>query len=200
MTYEYENLCFSRGFVRVAGVDEAGRGPLAGPVFAGAVILPAGLEDIGLNDSKKLTEKKRDILFDLIRENAVSYGVGMATEQEIDALNILNATFLAMKRAVEALELPPDVLLIDGNRPPRILQNEITVIKGDAKVISIAAASVLAKVSRDRYMQKLSEQYPQYEFDKHKGYPTKRHYELILEHGVSAVHRRSFLKNLDEHR
>lgn len=199
MTYEYENLYHSEGFNIVCGVDEAGRGPLAGPVFAAAVILPDGLEDIGLNDSKKLTEKKRDALFDIIKEKAISYSIASASEKEIDEINILNATFLAMKRAVEGLSIKPDIALIDGNRTPNTGIKEETIVKGDAKSISIAAASILAKVSRDRYMLELDRQYPEYQFAKHKGYPTALHYEMIKKYGVSPVHRVTFLKTLDKH-
>ncbi len=199
MTYEYENLYRSQGFAAVCGVDEAGRGPLAGPVFAAAVILPDGLENIGLNDSKKLTEKKRDALFDIITEKAVAWCVASADEKEIDELNILNATFLAMKRAVDGLAVRPDLALIDGNRRPGTGIREETIVKGDAKSISIAAASILAKVSRDRYMLELDKKYPEYCFAKHKGYPTALHYEMIKKYGVSPVHRLSFLKTLDKH-
>lgn len=198
MTYEFENECKTKGYSVVCGIDEAGRGPLAGPVFAAAVILPDGLEDIGLNDSKKLTEKKRDLLFDIIKKKAVAYGIGSANEKEIDEINILNATFLAMKRAVEALGVTPDIALVDGNRKPKTGIPEETIVKGDAKCISIAAASVLAKVSRDRYLLELDKQYPEYQFAKHKGYPTALHYEMIKKYGVSPVHRLSFLKNLNE--
>lgn len=199
MTYEYEHLYRSQGFAVVCGVDEAGRGPLAGPVFAAAVILPDGLENIGLNDSKKLTEKKRDALFDIITEKAVAWCVASADEKEIDELNILNATFLAMKRAVDGLAVRPDLALIDGNRRPGTGIREETIVKGDAKSISIAAASILAKVSRDRYMLELDKKYPEYCFAKHKGYPTALHYEMIKKYGVSPVHRLSFLKTLDKH-
>lgn len=198
MTYEFENEYKAKGFDLVCGIDEAGRGPLAGPVFAAAVILPDGLEEIGLNDSKKLTEKKRELLFDIIREKAIAYGIGSASEKEIDEINILNATFLAMKRAVEALGVTPDLALVDGNRKPKTGIPEETIVKGDAKCISIAAASVLAKVSRDRYLLELDKQYPEYQFAKHKGYPTALHYEMIKQYGVSPVHRLSFLKNLNE--
>lgn len=198
MTYEFENLLKEQGFGVVCGVDEAGRGPLAGPVFAAAVILPEGMEDIGINDSKKLSEKKRDALFDIIKEKAIAWSVASADEKEIDEINILNATFLAMKRAVEGLSVKPDAALIDGNRKPGLGIEEMTVVKGDAKSVSIAAASILAKVSRDRYLMELSKKYPEYQFSKHKGYPTKLHYEMIKEHGISPVHRLSFLKNLGE--
>ncbi len=198
MTYEYENLLKEKGYKAVCGIDEAGRGPLAGPVFAAAVILPDDLGDLGINDSKKLSEKKRDALFDVIKEKAVAWSVGSADEQEIDEINILNATFLAMKRAVEGLSVKPDIALVDGNRKPCTGIEEITLVKGDAKSISIAAASILAKVSRDRYLLELDEKYPEYQFKKHKGYPTALHYEMIKEHGISPVHRLSFLKNLGE--
>ena len=199
MTYEYETACAAEGFSPVCGIDEAGRGPLAGPVFAAAVILPPGLEEIGLNDSKKLTEKKRDALYDVICEKSVAYCVASASEEEIDALNILNATFLAMRRAVEGLSVRPALALVDGNRKPNTGVEELTIVKGDAKCISIAAASVLAKVSRDRYMLELDRRFPDYQFARHKGYPTALHYEMIKKHGISPVHRKSFLKTLDRH-
>ncbi len=198
MTYEYENMLKEQGYKIVCGVDEAGRGPLAGPVFAAAVILPENLDDLGINDSKKLSEKKRDALFEVIKERALAYSIASADEKEIDDINILNATFLAMKRAVEGLAIKPDIALIDGNRKANTGVEEMTLVKGDAKSISIAAASILAKVSRDRYLLKLDEKYPEYQFRKHKGYPTALHYEMIKEHGVSPVHRLSFLKNLSE--
>ena len=198
MTYEYENLLKEKGYKAVCGIDEAGRGPLAGPVFAAAVILPDDLGDLGINDSKKLSEKKRDALFDVIKEKAIAWSVGSASEQEIDEINILNATFLAMKRAVEGLSVKPDIALVDGNRKPGTGIEEMTLVKGDSKSISIAAASILAKVSRDRYLLELDEKYPEYQFKKHKGYPTALHYEMIKEHGISPVHRLSFLKNLGE--
>ncbi len=198
MTYEYENMLREQGYKIICGIDEAGRGPLAGPVFAAAVILPDNLEDMGINDSKKLSEKKRDALFELIKEKAIAWSVASADEKEIDEINILNATFLAMKRAVEGLSTKPDIALVDGNRKPLTGIEEMTLVKGDSKSISIAAASILAKVSRDRYLEELDEQYPEYQFKKHKGYPTKLHYEMIKEHGISPVHRLSFLKNLGE--
>ena len=198
MTYEYEHQLKEKGYQLICGIDEAGRGPLAGPVFAAAVILPEGLEDLGINDSKKLSEKKRDLLFEQIKEKAVAYSIASASEQEIDEINILNATFLAMKRAVERLSVKPEIALVDGNRKPGTGIEELTIVKGDAKSISIAAASILAKVSRDRYLTELDRQYPQYQFAKHKGYPTKLHYEMIKQYGVSPVHRLSFLKNLNE--
>lgn len=198
MTYEFENQAHMDGYSVVCGVDEAGRGPLAGPVYAAAVILPDGLEDMGINDSKKLSEKKREMLFDMITEKATAYGIGFATEKEIDEINILNATFLAMKRAVDAMGVKPDLVLVDGNRKPSTGYEEITIVKGDSKSISIAAASVLAKVSRDRYMKELSEKYPEYKFEQHKGYGTKLHYEMIEKYGILPDHRKSFLKKILE--
>lgn len=195
LDYSYEENAISNGFNVICGVDEAGRGPLAGPVYAAAVILPVGLEIDGLNDSKKLSEKKREMLFDIIREKAVDYSIGIANEKEIDEINILNATFLAMKRAVDGLKTKPNYALIDGNAYPKIGDvTEETVIKGDAKSMSVAAASILAKVSRDRYMLEMAEKYPEYCFEKHKGYGTKLHYEKITEFGVSPIHRKTFLK------
>ena len=196
MTYELENILHEKGYVAVCGIDEAGRGPLAGPVFAAAVVLPDGLEDLGINDSKKLSEKKREKLYDLICENAVAWAVASADEKEIDEINILNATFLAMRRACEALPVKPDYCLIDGNRCPNTGIAEEAVVKGDAKSISIAAASILAKVSRDRYLAELDKQYPEYRFLQHKGYPTKLHYEMLRTYGPSPVHRMTFLKKM----
>ena len=196
MDYSYEKLAIEKGFKTVCGIDEAGRGPLAGPVYAAAVILPIDLEIDGLNDSKKLTEKKREALFDIICEKAVSYSIGIATEEEIDEINILNATFLAMRRAVDGLSVKPDYALIDGNQHPGLSIQDETVVKGDGKSMSIAAASILAKVSRDRFMLNIAEKYPEYCFEKHKGYGTKLHYEMIEKYGVSPVHRRSFLKKI----
>ena len=198
MTYEFENQYHAEGYNVICGVDEAGRGPLAGPVYAAAVILPDGLEELGINDSKKMSEKKREQLFDIVTENAIAYGVGFATEKEIDEINILNATYLAMKRAVEAMGVKPDMVLVDGNRKPGTGYEEVTIVKGDAKSISIAAASILAKVSRDRYMRELAEKYPEYEFERHKGYGTKLHYEKIEQYGIRPDHRRSFLKKILE--
>lgn len=198
MTYEFEHELEEKGYSLICGIDEAGRGPLAGPVFAAAVILPEGLETLGINDSKKLSEKKRDLLFEQIKEKAVAWSVASASEKEIDEINILNATFLAMKRAVEGLSVKPEIALVDGNRKPGTGIEELTIVKGDAKSISIAAASILAKVSRDRYLLELDKQYPRYQFAKHKGYPTALHYEMIKTYGVSPVHRLSFLKNLDQ--
>lgn len=196
MDYEYENQAFADGFSTVCGIDEAGRGPLAGPVCAAAVILPPGLEIDGLNDSKKLTEKKRDALFDIIREKAVAYSVAMVDEKRIDEINILQATFEAMRNAVSGLSVKPDIALIDGNQKPGLEIEERTVVKGDAKSPSIAAASVLAKVTRDRFMLELDKTYPEYQFAKHKGYGTKLHYECIEKYGISPVHRLTFLKKV----
>ncbi|MEG1614034.1 MAG: ribonuclease HII [Oscillospiraceae bacterium] len=198
MTYEYEQQALNEGFKLVCGIDEAGRGPLAGPVFAAAVILPMGCEIGGINDSKKLSEKKREQLFDIITEKALAYSIATSTEKEIDEINILRATFLAMNRAVDGLLLKPDIALIDGNQKPGLEIEQRTIVKGDAKSISIAAASILAKVSRDRYMLKLAQVYPEYHFEKHKGYGTKLHYEMLEEYGVSDIHRRTFLKKILE--
>lgn len=194
--YSIENEYKAKGFDIICGIDEAGRGPLAGPVYAAAVILPSDCVIDGLNDSKKLTEKKREKLFDEIKEKALAYGVASADEKEIDKINILNATFLAMKRAVDALSVKPELALVDGNQKPHTGIEEVTVVKGDAKSMSIAAASVLAKVSRDRFMLEEAEKYPQYEFEKHKGYGTKLHYEKIAQYGVCEIHRRTFLKKI----
>ena len=171
---EYENKAYELGFDVICGVDEAGRGPLAGPVYAAAVILPRGYIVDGVNDSKKLSEKKRDLLFDKI--------------------NILQATFLAMRRAVDGLSVKPDIALIDGNKKPGLDIEQWDIVKGDATSANIAAASIIAKVSRDRYMLKLAEKYPQYQFEKHKGYGTKLHYEMLDKYGISEVHRKTFLK------
>ena len=180
----------------ICGVDEAGRGPLAGDVYAAAVVLDSGVTIDYLNDSKKLSEKRREELFDVIKEKSRAYCIATASVEEIDSLNILNAAMLAMKRAVEGLGIAPDLALIDGNRLPDISCKAQYVIKGDAVSASIAAASVLAKVARDRYMKELAEKYPQYAFEKHKGYGTKLHYECIEKYGISEIHRRSFLKKL----
>ena len=189
----FEKEKYSEGYIRVAGVDEAGRGPLAGPVFAACVILPDGCVINGINDSKKLTEKKREELFDIICEKAVCYNISSVDEKTIDEINILNATYLAMNKAVDGMQILPDFVLIDGNSIKNMTVPHQTVVKGDAKSISIAAASILAKVSRDRYMLALDKKMPQYQFAKHKGYGTKLHYEMLTEHGVSDSHRISFL-------
>lgn len=180
----------------ICGVDEAGRGPLAGDVYAAAVVLRDGLLIDYLNDSKKISEKRREELFDVITSQADAYCVAAASVEEIDSMNILNAAMLAMKRAVEGLGIKPDLALIDGNRLPDLDCQCRYVIKGDATSASISAASILAKVSRDRYMKELAEQYPQYAFEQHKGYGTKLHYEKLKEFGISEVHRRTFLKKL----
>ena len=181
----------------MCGIDEAGRGPLAGPVCAAAVILPPDCDIPGLNDSKKLSEKKREALFPVIQEKALAFGIGWATAEEIDRVNILQATFLAMARAVEALPAPADYALVDGNRMPPLPIPGETIVKGDATSASIAAASILAKVSRDRLLRRLDEEHPEYGFAKHKGYGTKAHYEAIRKYGLLPEHRRSFLKNLE---
>ena len=196
MDYEIEKEYYGNGYRLICGIDEAGRGPLCGPVCAAAVILPLDCKIDGINDSKKLSEKKREALFELITEKAVSYGIAMATAKEIDDINILQATFLAMRRAFEKLEDAPDLALIDGNRKPGLSCDEVTIVKGDAKCISIAAASILAKVTRDRYMKELDEKHPEFCFAKHKGYGTKLHYEKIAEYGICDEHRRTFLKKL----
>ena len=194
---EYENEALAEGYKIVCGVDEAGRGPLAGPVCAACVVLPTGTVIEGVNDSKKLTEKKREALYDVIKEQALDYGIALASEKEIDEINILQATFLAMRRAVESLTvLTPDIALIDGNKTPGLSIAERSVIKGDAKSANIAAASILAKVTRDRYMLEMAEKYPEYQFQKHKGYGTKLHYEMIEKYGVSPIHRKTFLKKI----
>lgn len=194
--WELENRLYDQDYQAVCGVDEAGAGPLAGPVYAAAVILPRGLTLPYLNDSKKVTPRRREILFDQIREQAIAYAIAWADEKEIDAINILNARMLAMDRAIKMLNPAADFALIDGNRNQGIeLQNEM-VVHGDARSASIAAASILAKVSRDRFMVELAEQYPQYAFEKHKGYPTKLHYQLLRQYGPSPVHRKTFLKKL----
>ena len=194
--WELENRIYDQGYLSICGVDEAGAGPLAGPVYAAAVILPRGLTLPYLNDSKKVTPRRREILFDQIREQAIAYAIAWADEKEIDAINILNARMLAMDRAIKKLNPAADFALIDGNWNQGIeLQNEM-VVHGDARSASIAAASILAKVSRDRFMVELAEQYPQYAFEKHKGYPTKLHYQLLRQYGPSPVHRKTFLKKL----
>ena len=186
----------TQGLIIWCGVDEAGRGPLAGPVFAAAVILPIGYIPDGLNDSKKLNEKRRNVLFDDICENAVSFGIASASVDEIDELNILNATFLAMNRAILQLTVLPEKILVDGNRADGLNGPCVCVVGGDGKCASIAAASILAKVSRDQYLYRLAEEYPQYHFEKHKGYPTQLHYEMIRKFGPSPVHRKTFLRKM----
>jgi len=193
----YENEALSNGYEIICGVDEAGRGPLAGPVYAAAVILPKGHIVEGVNDSKKLSEKKRELLFDKIIDECVCYSIGTASEKEIDEINILQATYLAMKRAVDGLEIVPQLALIDGNRiPPLTSTDARAIVKGDAKSASIACASILAKVSRDRYMLEMAKKYPEYQFEKHKGYGTKLHYEMIDKYGICEIHRKTFLKKV----
>ncbi|MBE6766780.1 MAG: ribonuclease HII [Clostridia bacterium] len=195
--FSYENAAKQRGYSLVCGVDEAGRGPLMGPVCAAAVILPDGLEIEGLNDSKKLSEKKREALFPVITEKALAFCVAFASVEEIEEHNILEATYIAMNRAIAGLSVPADFALIDGNRVPRDIKIPCeTVVKGDAKSQSIAAASILAKVSRDRLMEDYDKQYPQYNFLKHKGYGTAEHIAAIKEFGPCPLHRQSFLKNI----
>lgn len=194
--FEHENRAREDGYSVICGIDEAGRGPLAGPVYAAAVILPDNCIIDGLNDSKKLSEKKREALFDVIKEKAVAWCVASASVEEIEQYNILNATFIAMRRAVEGLSVKPELALVDGNRDPHLDIDVRTIIKGDATSMSIAAASVLAKVSRDRYMLEVDKLVPQYCFAQHKGYGTALHYEKIREFGVSEYHRPSFLKTM----
>ncbi|MDR3644633.1 MAG: ribonuclease HII [Clostridia bacterium] len=184
------------GYRLICGIDEAGRGPLAGPVYAAAVILPAGIVIEGLDDSKKVPPKKREQLFEVICGEALAYSIACADESEIDRINILQATFVAMRRAAEGLTLHPQAAFVDGSLDPSLGIPALCIVKGDSKSPSIAAASILAKVSRDRFMEGLDEKYPQYGFAQHKGYPTKLHYERLAQYGVSPVHRRSFLKKL----
>ena len=195
-----ERACREEGYSPVCGCDEAGAGPLAGPVYAAAVILPFGVELPGLNDSKKLTEKKREAIFPVIREQAVAWAVARVEAAEIDETDILSARMKAMQLAIDRLTPAPDFALIDGNRDhgrsAAVTTPHRMIVKGDSLSASIAAASILAKVSRDRYMKEIAAQYPQYEFDRHKGYGTKRHYELLRQDGPSPIHRRPFLKNL----
>ena len=195
---EFEKEAIAKGYKAVCGVDEAGRGPLAGPVCAAAVILPEGVIIDGVNDSKKLSEKKREALFDVIREQSLAYSIAYATVDEIEEINILNATMLAMKRAVEGLSVKADYAMIDGNRLPKLAIDSECIVKGDAKSMSIACASILAKVSRDRLLYKYAEEYPMYGFDKHKGYGTAAHRESILKYGPCPYHRKSFLKKLNK--
>lgn len=192
--WQIEDSYYSQGYEVICGVDEAGRGPLAGPVCAAAVILPKHLDIPGLTDSKKLTDKKRRELFPLIQDQAVAYGIGLASQEEIDEINILQATFLAMERALAQLQVRPNLALIDGNREREFGVPVQTVVKGDSLSASIAAASVLAKVTRDDLMMELAQQYPQYGFEIHKGYGTKAHYEALRQYGASPIHRKSFLK------
>lgn len=195
--FSYETQAKYKGFKLVCGVDEAGRGPLAGPVCAAAVILPDDCVIDGLDDSKKISEKKREMLFDIIIEKAVAYSIAYGTLEEIEQYNILEATYIAMNRAIDGLNIKADFALIDGNRVPKDIKIPCeTVIKGDSKSYSIAAASILAKVTRDRLMLEYDKKYPQYLFAQHKGYGTKAHYEAIKQYGVCEIHRLSFLKNV----
>ena len=196
--WEIEDALAEKGIKTICGVDEAGRGPLAGPVCAAAVILPSHLELPGLNDSKKLTDKKRRELYPIIKEQAIAYGIGFASEEEIDEINILQATFLAMQRAIDQLEGKAEFALIDGNREKDFGLPVMTVVKGDSRSASIAAASVLAKVARDDVMLAMAEEYPEYGFEIHKGYGTKAHYAALREHGASKIHRKTFLKKFYE--
>ena len=198
--YLFDRTVMAQGYSCLCGVDEAGRGPLAGPVYAAAVILPYHTEIQGINDSKKLSEKKREALFELIIEQATAFCIASADETEIDAYNILQAYLLAMRRAVQGLTLQPDFVLVDGNCDPGVGIPTGTVVQGDATSACIAAASILAKVARDRKMLELDALYPQYAFAKHKGYPTKLHYERLEQYGESPVHRQSFLKKWRESR
>ena len=191
----YEKELYAKGISTVAGVDEVGRGPLAGPVVAGAVILPKGKRILYVNDSKKLSEKKRDELFDVIKEEALSYGIGIVSPERIDEINILQATYEAMREAVNKLSVKPDILLNDAVTIPGIDVKQIPIIKGDAKSLSIASASILAKVTRDRLMTEYDSLYPEYGFARHKGYGTKVHIEAIKEYGPCPIHRRTFIKN-----
>ncbi|MCD7772711.1 MAG: ribonuclease HII [Ruminococcus sp.] len=197
--YEFdENIKAKSGAKLLCGVDEAGRGPLAGDVYAAAVIFPVGVQIDGINESKKLSEKKREALYDEIISSALAYSICTSSVSEIEEINILNAAMLAMKRAVESLDALPDLVLIDGNKTPDISPKAVTVVKGDAKSQCIAAASVLAKVSRDRYMKQMDTLYPEYQFSKHKGYGTKLHYEMVDKYGLCEIHRPSFFKKYFE--
>lgn len=194
--WSIENEIYASGVNILCGVDEAGRGPLAGPVCAAAVILPQNLEIKGLNDSKKLSEKQREELYSIICQEAISYGIAFAEVEEIEKLNILEATFVAMNRAIGNLSVVPELALIDGNRTKGIEVPARAIVRGDSKCADIAAASILAKVTRDRYMLKMAEKYPEYRFEKHKGYGTKLHYEALREYGPSPIHRMSFLRKM----
>ena len=194
--WDIERSLRAEGHALVCGVDEAGRGPLAGPVFAAAVILPFGIEITGLNDSKRVSEKTREKLYDIILDKAPDYGIGSADNCEVDELNILNATYLAMNRAIEKLAILPDLALIDGNRAKGVNYRSKCIVGGDGKSASIAAASILAKVSRDRFMVEAADVYPHYGFEKHKGYGTKLHYEMLRNYGPCEIHRFTFLKRM----
>ncbi|WP_270941949.1 ribonuclease HII [Romboutsia lituseburensis] len=192
----FENEGYNKGYVYIGGIDEAGRGPLAGPVVASVVVFKPNTKIEGINDSKKLSESKRDELFDIIKEQALDYGIGIVNNEEIDEFNILNATYMAMKKAINCLEKTPDYLLVDAATIPGIDTDQKSIIKGDSKSISIAAASILAKVTRDSIMYQYEEMYPGYGFKSHKGYGTKEHYEAIEKLGITPIHRKSFLKNV----
>lgn len=198
--WEFEHQCAQRGLKAVCGCDEAGAGPLAGPVYAAAVVLPLGVDIPGLNDSKKLTEKKREALFPVIKEKALAWAVARVEAEEIDRTDILSARMKAMQLAIDALHVPADFALIDGNRDKgktaAIVTPHELIVKGDSCSASIAAASILAKVSRDHWMEEAAKEYPQYLFERHKGYGTKLHYDLLRQYGPSPIHRRTFLKNL----
>lgn len=198
--WDYEQQAREQGYASVCGCDEAGAGPLAGPVYAGAVILPFGVEIPGLDDSKKLTEKRREVLFPVIQELALAWSVARVEAEEIDRTDILSARMKAMQLAIDGLEIPADFALVDGNRDhgktAAITTKYLCVVKGDSLSMSIAAASILAKVSRDHYMMEMAQTYPEYAFEKHKGYGTKLHYERLRTYGPSPIHRRTFLKNL----
>lgn len=193
---KYEKEAYAKGYDLVCGVDEAGRGPLAGPVFAAAVIFPQNTMIEGLNDSKKLSASKREKLFPIIQEKALAYGIASVDEKIIDEINILQATYLAMQNAIKQLKTTPDYVLVDGNRLPKLSIEAKTIIKGDSLSASIAAASILAKVSRDKFMLEKAKEYPEYGFEKHKGYGTKLHREMLLKYGASDIHRKTFLKKI----
>ncbi|MCR8745177.1 ribonuclease HII [Romboutsia lituseburensis] len=193
---EFENEGYDKGYVYIGGIDEAGRGPLAGPVVAAVVVFKPNTKIEGINDSKKLSESKRDELFDIIKDQALDYGIGIVNNEEIDEFNILNATYMAMKKSINCLEKTPDYLLVDAATIPGIDSDQKAIIKGDSKSISIAAASILAKVTRDSIMYQYEEMYPGYGFKSHKGYGTKEHYDAIEKLGITPIHRKSFLKNV----
>ncbi len=196
MINTFENEGYQKGYTYIGGIDEAGRGPLAGPVVAAVVVFKPGTKIEGINDSKKLSEAKRDELFDIIKEQALDYGIGIVQKDEIDEYNILNATYMAMKKAINCLKKTPDYLLVDAAHVPDVNIDQKSIIKGDSKSISIAAASILAKVTRDSLMYEYDKMYPEYGFASHKGYGTDQHYKAIREHGITPIHRKSFLKNI----
>lgn len=196
MINTFENEGYQKGYTYIGGIDEAGRGPLAGPVVAAVVVFKPGTKIEGINDSKKLSETKRDELFDIIKEQALDYGIGIVQKDEIDEYNILNATYMAMKKAINCLKKTPDYLLVDAAHVPDVNIDQKSIIKGDSKSISIAAASILAKVTRDSLMYEYDKMYPEYGFASHKGYGTDQHYKAIREHGITPIHRKSFLKNI----